>query len=251
MENVYGKLAAWVYHLDKPIGHSFGDLEYYRERLAGCTGAILEPATGNGRILIPLLESGLNIEGFDASEEMLHYCRQECLQRNLTPVLTRQTFGDFTAPRCYEAIIMPAGSFQLITNTASALALLQRCYDNLLPGGRLILDIDNSKEIIRSRSTLRSWKASDDECLTLSSSDPEINYVQQTTLTYLRYEHWQNGILTSTELDLFCLRWWGIYELTFALRAAGFTDVIVSGDYQHGRAADNDDAIISFEARRP
>ncbi len=52
MENVYGKLAAWVYHLDKPIGHSFGDLEYYRERLAGCTGAILEPATGNGRILI-------------------------------------------------------------------------------------------------------------------------------------------------------------------------------------------------------
>lgn len=251
MENAYGKLAAWVYHLDKPIGHSFGDLEYYRERLAGCTGAILEPATGNGRILIPLLESGLDIEGFDASEEMLHYCRQECLQRNLNPRLTRQKFQDFTGPRRYEAIIMPAGSFQLITDTASALALLQRCYDNLLPGGRLILDTDNSKEIIQSKGALRSWKVSDNKRLTLSSSDPDINYVQQTTLTYLRYEHWQDGLLTHSELDLFCLRWWGIYELTFALRAAGFTDVIVSGGYQHGRAAGNDDAIISFEARRP
>ena len=67
IKNEYGNLASWVYDLDKPVGRSFGDIEFYQERLSGCRGAILEPAVGNGRILIPLLEAGLNIQGFDAS----------------------------------------------------------------------------------------------------------------------------------------------------------------------------------------
>lgn len=54
--NSYSKLATEVYDLDKPIGHSFGDVEFYRERLKSCTGRILEPAAGTSRILIPLLE---------------------------------------------------------------------------------------------------------------------------------------------------------------------------------------------------
>ncbi len=50
MPNEYGKLASWIYHIDRPIGHSFGDLGYYRQRLDGCDAPILEPAVGNGRI---------------------------------------------------------------------------------------------------------------------------------------------------------------------------------------------------------
>ena len=65
MNNRYGNLASQVYNLDKHIGRSFGDVEYYRERLRGSTGLILEPAVGNGRVLIPLLEAGLQVVGFD------------------------------------------------------------------------------------------------------------------------------------------------------------------------------------------
>src|SRR5262249_8159369 len=61
MKNRYGQLGALVYDLDKPIGCSFGDIEFYKERLAGCRGPILEPAVGNGRMLIPLLENDLNV----------------------------------------------------------------------------------------------------------------------------------------------------------------------------------------------
>ncbi len=39
----YGTLVTEVYELDKPIGHSFGDVEYYLRHLAGVTGRILEP----------------------------------------------------------------------------------------------------------------------------------------------------------------------------------------------------------------
>ena len=45
----YGKLATEVYDIDRPIGHSFGDVEFYLEGLSSCVGRILEPVVGIGR----------------------------------------------------------------------------------------------------------------------------------------------------------------------------------------------------------
>lgn len=157
MQNRYGRLASWIYHLDKPIGHSFGDLEYYQQRLTGCEDRILEPAVGNGRIFIPVLEMGFAIEGFDASQDMLECCRQECLGRGLPTPLTCQTFEYFSYDQRFAAIIMPAGSFQLITETASAMSVLRRFRDHLQPGGRLIMDIDPIESIVAETSSARSW----------------------------------------------------------------------------------------------
>lgn len=250
MHNRYGKLASWVYHLDKPIGHSFGDQEYYRQRLTGCDGAVLEPAVGNGRIFVPLLEAGLAIEGFDASQDMIEYCQQECLKRRLPTPLTCQTFDNFHYEQRFAAIILPAGSFQLITDTTSAMTVLKRFHDHLLPGGRLILDIDPIESIMEDSGSARSWVVKENELLTLISQRAEIDHIRQTTLSHLRYEHWRDGALLGTELDLFHLRWWGVAELAFALREAGFVDVVASGDYQHGRPPRQGDQIISFEATR-
>lgn len=251
MQNRYGRLASWIYHLDKPIGHSFGDLDYYQQRLTECEGRILEPAVGNGRIFIPMLAMGFAIEGFDASQDMLEYCCQECLGRGLPTPLTCQTFENFSYDQCFAAIIMPAGSFQLITETASAMSVLRRFRDHLQPGGRLIMDIDPIESIVAETSSARSWAVGGDGLLTLTSHRAEIDYVKQTTISHLHYQHWRNGILQSAELDLFHLRWWGVDELAFALREAGFVNVVVSGNYQHGRHPRKGDQIISFEASRP
>lgn len=53
MLNYYGRLASEVYDLDKLVGHSFGDVEYYADRLKTCRGPVLEPAVGTRRIFIP------------------------------------------------------------------------------------------------------------------------------------------------------------------------------------------------------
>lgn len=252
MQNRYGKLASWVYNLDKPIGRSFGDQEYYRQRLEhGDDGPILEPAVGNGRIFVPLLEAGFRIEGFDASDEMLDYCRNECRNRSLAAGLTRQTFEEFSYEKRFAAIIVPAGSFQLVTDVVSAGAVLKRFYDHLSPNGRVIIDLDAIGGFFGPSGSIRSWVAEDGDLLTLTDHRVETNYIAQTTLSHLRYEHWHGGNLVTTELDLFKLRWWGVNEFSLALRAAGFTDVVVSGNYQYGKAPQKDDEIISFEARRP
>jgi phage tail protein X len=65
----YGRLVAEVYELDKPVGSTFPALQYYTRQLAGVTGRILEPATGTGRVLVPLLEAGFAVEGPDVSPD--------------------------------------------------------------------------------------------------------------------------------------------------------------------------------------
>lgn len=251
MQNRYGKLASWVYNLDKPVGRSFGDVEYYRQRLESCEGPVLEPAVGNGRVLVPLLEAGCRIEGFDTSEEMLDFCRAECQRRDLPLGLTRQSFETFSYDAPFAAIIIPAGSFQLVTETAAAMTALRRFYNHLSPGGRLIIDLDTLDSILGASVSVRSWVTEDAELLTLTDHRVETDYIAQTTLSHLRYEHWQDGHLTRTELDLFRLRWWGVEEFAFALKAVGFGDVVISGNYQYGRSPQRNDHIVTFEAHRP
>lgn len=250
MHNRYAGLAARVYNLDKPVGRSFGDIEYYRQRLEGCGGPVLEPAVGNGRIFVPLLEAGVEIEGFDASQEMLAYCREECRKRGLAARLTRQTFEGFCCDRAFAAIILPLGSFQLVADTAAAMALLRRFRDHLKPGGRLILDVDPIGAFLGPPGPVRSWTTPEGDLLTLRDERVGTDHVAQTTLSHLRYEHWRDGSLVGTELDLFLLRWWGVTELSLALQASGFAQVTASGNYEHGRAPRHGDDIITFEAVR-
>ena len=87
MLSYYSKLSSEVYDIDKYIGLSFGDVEFYSKRLDSCKGKILEPGVGTGRILIPLLEKGFEVDGFDISEEMLEICRNNCEIRGLNPRL--------------------------------------------------------------------------------------------------------------------------------------------------------------------
>ena len=249
MKNRYGRLSAWVYDLDKPTGRSFGDIEFYRDRLAGCVGPILEPAVGTGRFLIPLLEAGFTIEGFDASDEMLERCRANCRAHGLAPPLHRMRFQDFRYDRRFAAIVLPLSTFELIAAFDEALAVLRRFHDHLEAGGRLLLDLESLGGFFDDAG-MRSWTTADGDVLTLTDEHTDVDYLAQRTVTYLRYEHWRDGHLVDSELELFTMRWWGIREFELALKATGFRDVTMSGSYQRGRPPGRDDKVITFEARR-
>lgn len=108
----YGELCTEVYDLTKKVGQSLsGDIEYYRDRLKDCKGRILEAMVGSGRVIIPLLESGLNVDGVDYSSEMLASCRRHCEARGLKPELYEANLKELSLDIKYEAIIIPTGSF--------------------------------------------------------------------------------------------------------------------------------------------
>ena len=214
--NRYGSLSAWAYDLDKPIGHSFGDVEFLLGRLKGCTGPILEPAVGTGRVLIRLLEAGHDVEGFDASAEMLEICRRNCRARGFSPRLSQMRWETFQCDRKFAAIVMTAATFMLITEFETACAVLRRFYEHLAPGGRLILDI-SPDDCFTSDHSIRRWTSPEGDLLTLQENKTDLDYVRQCSVTPMRYEHWRDGKLVASELEILTLRWWGMHEAAMAV----------------------------------
>ncbi|WP_078548510.1 methyltransferase domain-containing protein [Litchfieldia alkalitelluris] len=247
MLSYYSKLSSEVYDLDKPIGHSFGDVEYYLERLSHVTARILEPATGTGRMLIPLLEKGFEVDGFDISTEMLMICREHCKARELTPNLFEEKMETFSMDVKYGAIIIPSGTFLLIQDRETSLKALENFYHHLEKGGRLIVDLFLQPEFIVGKVSTRKWECENGDIITLQNTNAEIDYINQCTLSYGRYEKWRNGTLIQTELESFPLRWYGVDEFKMILKHIGFKEIVVSSDYKYGQYPKNGNQMITFE----
>lgn len=248
MLSYYNRLSSEVYDLDKPVGHSFGDIEFYMERLADCNGRILEPATGTGRILIPLLEKGFQVDGFDLSSEMLEICRTNCEARGLNPLLFEGKMESFSVDTKYDAIILPAGTFLLLHKREDSIQALKNFYHHLVPGGRLIVDLFMQTEIAVGELSTRTWECANGDAITLESNTVEIDYIHQYTIAHGRYEKWRKGTLLQTELERFPLRWYGVEEFKLMLEAIGFENIVISADYNYGQYPENPKQAITFEA---
>ncbi|HLR72443.1 MAG TPA: methyltransferase domain-containing protein [Pseudogracilibacillus sp.] len=248
MLGYYNNLSSEVYDLDKYIGLSFGDVEFYSERLASCKGKILEPGVGTGRILIPLLEKGLNVDGFDVSTEMLDICRNNCDRRGLQPNLFEGQMESFSLDTKYEAIVVPTGTFLLLHKRGDSIKALKNFRDHLSYGGRLIIDIFLQTDLSIDNVSTRTWQPSDSEMITLESKIVEVDHINQHTISHNRYEKWRNGELIQTELERFPLRWYGVEEFKLLLEQVGFENIVISADYKYGQYPTKSTQTITFEA---
>lgn len=248
--NRYGSIAAEIYDIDKPVG-ALPDTAFHLERLKDLDGPLLEPACGSGRTLLPLLQAGLDCTGFDPSPDMLDRCRRLCAEAGFAPDLSAQRFEDFAYDRRFSAVLVPAGSFTLIDDFATARAVLRRFHDGLRPGGRLILDIQGLAFLASDSVDRRRWTAPDGDLLTLEGVRGRVDWLRQRAETIYRYERWREGRLVATEIDVMAQRYWGLEEFRLALTEAGFGGIEVVGGYDRSRSVRPADRVWTFEARRP
>lgn len=248
MLSYYSKLSSEVYDLDKYIGLSYGDVEFYSERLKSCKGKILEPGVGTGRILIPLLENGFNIDGFDVSDDMLKICRKNCQNRGLNPNLFKEQMETFSLDEKYDAIIVPTGTFLLIHEREDSIKALKNFYNHLTNSGKLIIDLFLQTDLSIEKTSTRTWETKDGDIITLESKIVEVDYINQYTISHNRYEKWRNGTLIQTELERFPLRWYGVEEFKLILEQIGFKDITISADYNYGQYPTNSSEVITYEA---
>lgn len=248
MLGYYSKLSSEVYDLDKYVGLSFGDVEFYSDRLASCEGNILEPGVGTGRILIPLLEKGLKVDGFDVSAEMLEICRNNCEKRGVNPKLFEEKMESFSLDTKYEAIIVPTGTFLLLHKREDSIQALKNFYNHLSNGGKLFIDTFLQTDLKIEEVSTRTWETRNGDMITLETKIVEVDYINQYTISHNRYEKWQNGSLIQTELERFPLRWYGIEEFKILLEQIGFEDIVISADYKYGQYPTKSNQSITFEA---
>ncbi len=248
----YGPLCAEFYDRTKPIGVTYPDVMYYLNELRSTAGPILEAAVGTGRLLIPLLESGLVVEGIDASEDMLAYCRRHCEERGLAPRLRCARIETLELPDRYDAILLAFGSMMLLSTQEAMDALkVLRCH--LRPGGSLYLDLDVPRIPEHADGTVRLLRridCSNGDVLTLYSAT-RYDMIRHLEHNQLRYEKSSNGKVVAEELQDFILRWYGMDEMTLMLRVAGFENIESCADFEPGKDPVLAREWLCFRAKNP
>jgi SAM-dependent methyltransferase len=245
----YGTLAAEVYEFDRPVGRPYADVEYYTDLLAEVSGPILEPATGTGRVLIPLLEAGHQVEGLDSSPQMLARCRQHCREVGLDPVLREADMTVFVQLAAYEAVIIPAGSIALLDGRTATLQALTCFRDSLVPGGHLVVDVPVPRPSA-GHEAMRYWQRGP-FLWTLQTMHIEYDPAANQTTHFLRYDKWQDATLRMTELQTSRWQHWNGQEFEDLLAEVGFTPLLVTADYQNAASPRAADGFWTFHATVP
>lgn len=95
------------------------ELEWLDALLTEFPGPALEVGCGSGRLLLPLLRKGHQVEGLEPSGDMLRLCRENAGE--LEPVLHPGRMDGFRTESRYRSILIPAFTLQLSPDPASDL----------------------------------------------------------------------------------------------------------------------------------
>lgn len=241
---------------------SFEDTAFYRHMMDALPGPALEIGCGTGRLLIPYLRNGLEVEGVDCSADMLDICRRKAEQQKLAPVLYEQYMQELDLPRKYKTIYIPFGSFMLVSGREEAMEALRLFYAHLDQEGQLLIstylswgearfipmgDIPAQQPRVW---TLRWAKTRPDDGVTILVHEASISdYVEQLHKGWYRYEVYIDDRLAETYLQIMTLRWYFKYEFILMLEKVGFSDIFVHGDYTDTEVSDNHSVMI-FRAKK-
>jgi len=115
-------------------------------------GPSIEIGCGSGRLLLPLLAAGFEIEGIEPSADMLLLCSQKAA--GAKPVLHHGTIEDFSTSKAYAAAAVPAFTLQLTPDPALMLASIAKILE---PGGGLYLSVFRPEAELAGEIPANEW----------------------------------------------------------------------------------------------
>lgn len=115
------------------------DLDFYLGLARRARGPVLEVGCGTGRVLLPLLEAGVDADGIDLHAGMLDALKRKAAARALKPRVIQADMRDFTMPRRYALILVTFNGFLHNLTTEDQLRTLRVCREHLEGGGMLVV----------------------------------------------------------------------------------------------------------------
>jgi len=224
----YEGLLAEAYDAWIPVDAELPDDEAMERVVASAGGTVLELGCGTGRPMLRWLEAGHDVEGIDASADMLAILRRNAAERGLDPVVHQGDIAPLDLGRTYAAIVCPAGTFTLLDDEDRIRAALASYLEHLDPGGRLALTLsrlpptgaDDLRWRIRRTGTLRDGSTA----VVHEALLKEEGHRYQ--VAYNRLEVFDaDGHLVDTLLRRVRLRSWEQPEIHALLERTGFVDV--------------------------
>lgn len=257
----YGLVAKWWEEFNDDFRPH--EVEYYRAAIDRFGEPVLDAGCGAGRLLVPFLTSGIDIDGSDVSADMIEACRRKAAAHGLDPNLYVQPMHAIDTPRRYQTILV-VGSFGLGSNRERDLEALRRMRDHLAPGGTLLVDIEapyadphhwpywisgKGLELPEpSKEPTQRRTASDGSELALTSRIVSLDPLEQRMTMEIVVQQWRDGVLDGREIHELHLGMYFKNEMLTMLRDAGFSSVEVHGEHQE-RPPSSDDEFLVFIAR--
>lgn len=201
----------------------------------------LDLACGTGRLLLPYLRAGLDVDGCDISPDMLAACRAAAEREGLSPSLYAQAMHELDLPRRYRTVLV-CGGFGLGSTREQDVQALRRIHAHLEPGGLLVFDVEAPPAELKER---RDWAepkrraASDGAEYALVSR--LVDFEAQRATRELRAYMWRDGELVAEEHHTLTEQFYPPGELVSLLEGAGFVDVEVR---------EREDGFLVYLARR-
>jgi hypothetical protein len=245
----YLDLCTQVYDLSKP-GAPVDALSFYRSYARDTAGTILEPMCGTGRYLLPLLQEGFDIQGYDASKHMLQALYAKAAALNLEPDVWQGYNEELNRSDAYGLIFVPAGSFGLITDSKAAMATLKIFYDHLSDNGTLVFEVETLAAKPSQPSIWRGsvWPRPDGKMIIASFLDLPME--DNVSPTVCKYELVDGNQVIQTEQELIKVRLYDPEHLKLTLKDVGFKQVHILKAFDLEQTPSATDELIVFECRK-
>jgi ubiquinone/menaquinone biosynthesis C-methylase UbiE len=242
------------------------ELAYFRAAIKRFGEPVLDAGCGSGRILVPLLADGIDIDGSDISADMIAQAEARATKAGYTPRLVVHPMHELELDRTYRTIYM-CGAFGIGSTRAQDREALRRAYRHLEPGGALLIanhelpyatsDAKWAQWIPGAREGLkREWQTegerrstSDGDEIEWLSRPSELDPLEQRATLHVRIRLWHGGEVAKEEAYTLKENLYFAQEILLLLDEAGFHDVAVEGGYT-GRPATADDGMVAFTALR-
>jgi SAM-dependent methyltransferase len=252
----YGLVARWWAEFNDDFRpHEIPYFQRYIER----GQPALDVACGTGRLLIPYLRSGLDVDGCDVSADMIALCHEKAARDGLSPTLHVQAMHELELHRRYRTIYV-CGAFGLGSTREQDLQSLVRFHEHLEPGGTLLMDIGLPYADARQwgywlreeRLTLpHAFKAPGERRRALRGAEYALNArtleldpLEQRVTLQMHAELWRNETREAEEDHTLTINLYFKNELVLMLERAGFAKVAVQGDHNHLDATSDDDFLV-------
>jgi SAM-dependent methyltransferase len=247
--SLYLNLCTDFFDLDKPAAH-IDEYAFYLHYIQQAAGSILEPMCGTGRYLIPFLEEGYTIDGFDASPFMLNALKKKCAQKNLNPHVWEQFLEDVHAPDKYNLIFIPDSSFCLFLDNEKIKTCLQKIYNLLQPDGTFVFDVETIYSTPAHTNIWqgKSYTKENGQHLVLSTLPLPITNNIATVIC--RYELVDKTEIIKTEVEHFQIKLYEPTEMDMLLTEIGFKDIKRIKTYCLDLEPSMRDHTIAYECKK-
>lgn len=224
--------------------------DFYLGLARAANGPVLDVACGTGRILLPCLEAGVDVEGLDLFPGMLARLRAKASALGFNPTLHQANMAGFRLSRRYTLIMITFNAFVHNLTTEDQLATLNTCREHLEPGGLLVFDtaFPGPAWVAAPNGTreLEMEIAHPETGLPVRMWDTRtFDRVKQLQYSYNEIEMLDAaGKVVATHPSKTTLRWIYKAEMELLLRTTGFARWEILGDFEGRPLVHDTDAMI-------